>query len=145
MSRPQLRCAYEASAPVWEAAEALEGDRAALAELQARHGVDCPLELDLRLAGVGAASLLPGMFVHCSSSSVLTQYPSSGPVLASGRQHRKWDNVLMLPTACCRAGRSVGGGRRLECHHRHAARCLNNLVAHMSVPPARVSNDCAFV
>jgi hypothetical protein len=36
---------------VWEAAEALEGDRAALAELQARHGVDCPLELDLRLAG----------------------------------------------------------------------------------------------
>ena len=51
VSRPQLRCAYEASAPVWEAAEALEGDRAALAELQARHGVDCPLELDLRLAG----------------------------------------------------------------------------------------------
>jgi hypothetical protein len=51
VSRPQLRCAYEASAPVWEAAEALEGDRAALAELQAAHGVDCPLELDLRLAG----------------------------------------------------------------------------------------------
>jgi DSHCT (NUC185) domain len=51
VSRPQLRCAYEVSAPVWEAAEALEADREALAELQARHGVDCPLELDLRLAG----------------------------------------------------------------------------------------------
>ena len=59
VSRPQLRCAYEASAPVWEAAEALEGDRTALAELQARHGVDCPLELDLRLAGVGGAGTQP--------------------------------------------------------------------------------------
>jgi hypothetical protein len=67
VSRPQLRCAYEASAPVWEAAEALEGDRAALGELQARHGVDCPLELDLRLAG-GPGFQVEGVYSETSSS-----------------------------------------------------------------------------
>lgn len=64
VSRPQLRCAYEASEPVWEAAEALEADKAALAELQARHGIDCPLELDLRLAGRILSSFLLELASH---------------------------------------------------------------------------------
>ncbi len=56
MSRPQLRCAYEASDAVWEAAEALEPDRKALAALQQAHGIDAPLDMDLRLAGVDRQS-----------------------------------------------------------------------------------------
>lgn len=52
VSRPQLRCAYQASEPVWAAAQALAPDRAALAELQAAHGIEAPLEIDLSLAGV---------------------------------------------------------------------------------------------
>ncbi len=51
VSRPQLRCAYEASEPVWAAAQALAPDRAALAELQVAHGIEAPLEIDLSLAG----------------------------------------------------------------------------------------------
>ena len=51
VSRPQLRCDYPASELVEAAADALEGDRAALATLQRDAGVESPLDVDLRLAG----------------------------------------------------------------------------------------------
>lgn len=51
VSRPQIKCAYEASKPVLEAVLALEVDQEGLAILQEDIGVDTPLVIDLRLAG----------------------------------------------------------------------------------------------
>lgn len=52
ISKPQLWVAYEPSAAVITAVTALEGDREALYKAQIQHGVQAPLAVDLRLAGV---------------------------------------------------------------------------------------------
>ena len=52
ISRPQLWVAYEPSAAVIAAVTALESDREALYKAQVQHGVQAPLAVDLRLAGM---------------------------------------------------------------------------------------------
>jgi hypothetical protein len=51
VSRPQIRCAYEASDAVLEAVAGLEHDQQRLAFLQENVCVDVSLDIDLRLAG----------------------------------------------------------------------------------------------
>ena len=51
-SRASVWAAYPASPAVCDAVEALEPERARLAALQMAAGVDAPLGVDLRLAGV---------------------------------------------------------------------------------------------
>ena len=52
ISRPNIQAAYPPSDEVFAAVEALEPDRAALAALQIRAGLDVPVNIDLRLSGV---------------------------------------------------------------------------------------------
>ena len=51
ISKPQIWVAYEPSAEVVNAIQALEADREQLFKVQVQHGVQAPLVVDLRLAG----------------------------------------------------------------------------------------------
>lgn len=52
ISKPQIWVAYEPSAQVVDAIQALEADREQLYKVQVQHGVQAPLAIDLRLAGI---------------------------------------------------------------------------------------------
>ena len=52
ISKPQVWVAYEPTAPVVDAVQALEPERERLYKVQVQHGVQAPLAIDLRLAGV---------------------------------------------------------------------------------------------
>ncbi len=56
VSRPSISAAYEPSAAVCEAVQALEPERERLFRLQSQAGLDAPLAVDLRLSGVGCCS-----------------------------------------------------------------------------------------
>lgn len=51
ISKPQIWVAYEPSAEVVNAIQALEPNRELLYKAQVQHGVQAPLAIDLRLAG----------------------------------------------------------------------------------------------
>lgn len=51
ISKPQIWVAYEPTAQVVNAIQALEADREQLYKVQVQHGVQAPLAIDLRLAG----------------------------------------------------------------------------------------------
>ena len=51
ISKPQMWVAYEPTAPVVNAIQALEADREQLYKVQVQHAVQAPLAIDLRLAG----------------------------------------------------------------------------------------------
>ncbi|KAL3144002.1 hypothetical protein ABBQ32_003810 [Trebouxia sp. C0010 RCD-2024] len=52
ISKPQVWVAYEPTAQVVDAVQALEPERERLYKVQVQHGVQAPLAIDLRLAGV---------------------------------------------------------------------------------------------
>lgn len=52
VSRVQVSAAYEPSQAVVDCIEAMEAERDSLFRIQRRYGVDVPLDVDLRLAGV---------------------------------------------------------------------------------------------
>ncbi|KAL0037105.1 hypothetical protein WJX79_000589 [Trebouxia sp. C0005] len=52
ISKPQIWAAYEPTPEVINAVQALEGDREQLYKAQAQHGIQAPLSMDLRLAGI---------------------------------------------------------------------------------------------
>lgn len=52
ISKPQVWVAYEPTAEVVDAVQALEPERERLYKVQVQHGVQSPLAIDLRLAGM---------------------------------------------------------------------------------------------
>ena len=52
ISKPQVWVAYEPTQKVVDAVQALEPERERLYKVQVQHGVQAPLAIDLRLAGM---------------------------------------------------------------------------------------------
>ena len=69
INRPQLWVAYEPTAEVVQAVEALEGSRERLFRVQVQHGVQAPLAIDLRLAGEALLSQGSCLLSACSLES----------------------------------------------------------------------------
>ena len=67
ISKPQIWVAYEPSAEVVTAIQALEANREQLHKAQVQHGVQAPLAIDLRLAGI--TPCCAGL-VHCQLEGV---------------------------------------------------------------------------
>lgn len=58
ISKPQVWVAYEPTAQVVDAVQALEPERERLYKVQVQHGVQAPLAIDLRLAGISFCSCM---------------------------------------------------------------------------------------
>lgn len=64
ISKPQMWVAYEPTAAVVKAVEALEDMKEQLFKHQVQHGIQAPLAIDLRLAGKAAARVV--LILHIS-------------------------------------------------------------------------------
>jgi hypothetical protein len=100
VSRPSVWAAYPASAAVTRAVLELEEGRQRLAALQAARGVDCPIPVDLRLAG-----LVEAWAAGCSWEEIMQAGGAEGR--AAGCQQTG------LHGAVCDGSRVLQGARAL--------------------------------
>lgn len=63
ISKPQVWVAYEPTEQVVDAVQALEPERERVYKVQVQHGVQAPLAIDLRLAGVLPCSCMQTHFL----------------------------------------------------------------------------------
>lgn len=63
ISKPQIWVAYEPTAEVVNAVQMLEPERERLYKVQAQHGVQAPLAIDLRLAGMAVGRCMQTHFL----------------------------------------------------------------------------------
>lgn len=95
ISKPQVWVAYEPSAAVIAAVTALEADREALYKAQVQHGVQAPLAVDLRLAGMGCYN------VHTHLFSIQHITPQASQIVRAGSCVAPKNRTAYLLSKCC--------------------------------------------